>query len=256
MKINGSTRPCLADWPGKDRREPPFSAACYLQQSALAKTIREAIGNALQGKCNLRVLDLGCGKKPYYPYLAPVCQSYIGVDVRHTIVGPDCFAVGENLPFRADSFDVVLCTQVLPYVNQPWRVVDEVGRVLRTQGVLILSAPGVLPYQEDYWRFTHQGLIRILNFYGLQVARVLPNGGVFRCFFSLFAFFIGALSGGQRLVKPLKSVAIVVNNMIGLLLEWLAGGKGEWWCSAGYTLVATKTHPHTPDIAREPVDQL
>jgi SAM-dependent methyltransferase len=48
----------------------------------------------------------------------------------------------ELIPFQDGYFDVVICTEVLEHVfNQPTAVLKEIRRVMRQQGLLILSVP-------------------------------------------------------------------------------------------------------------------
>ncbi len=47
----------------------------------------------------------------------------------------------EALPFPANSFDGILCSSVLEYVSNPGTCLDELGRVLRPNGVLLISVP-------------------------------------------------------------------------------------------------------------------
>jgi ubiquinone/menaquinone biosynthesis C-methylase UbiE len=81
----------------------------------------------------------------------------------HTIANfPEVDA--HDLPYKDESFDAVLCNQVLEHVKNPWVCVKEFHRVLKGGGILILSSPFI--YQEhnhpvDNWRFTISGL-RIL----------------------------------------------------------------------------------------------
>lgn len=60
-----------------------------------------------------------------------------------------------------DTFDVVVCTEVLEHTLQPFKAVDEMRRILKPGGVVLVSTPfnfrihGPLP---DCWRFTEHGL--------------------------------------------------------------------------------------------------
>ena len=53
-------------WPGKSQREPSVSDPGWSVRRPLADWL-EAEGEAAQGK---RVLDVGCGVKPYFPFFA------------------------------------------------------------------------------------------------------------------------------------------------------------------------------------------
>jgi SAM-dependent methyltransferase len=111
---------------------------------------------------NSNVLDIAPqdheGAKPYFPssnvetldidpnsgasYVADICQN------------------NENI-IKSDSFDVIVCTEVLEHTLQPFDAVKELHRILKPGGVALVSTPynfrihGPLP---DCWRFTEHGL--------------------------------------------------------------------------------------------------
>jgi len=95
-----------------------------------------------------RLLDLGCGVGHSYHLLAP--RETIGVDIsaealqgqeRETVV-----ADMRELPFGAGEFDSVLAVQSLEHVPDPERVVAEVARVLRGDGVAMFVTPNRLTF--------------------------------------------------------------------------------------------------------------
>jgi SAM-dependent methyltransferase len=119
------------------------------------------------------VLDVGCGLKPYEHCFTNSKLSYFGVDLhnRHA----DAFAIGEMLPLKDECFDLVLCTQVLEHVTEPEKVLNEIRRVLKKHGVLILSTHGfwVEGHETiDYWRWTIQGLERIITLSGFSIVNL------------------------------------------------------------------------------------
>lgn len=65
-----------------------------------------------------------------------------------------------------ETFDYVLCTEVLEHTAQPFDAVKEIYRLLKPGGLLFLSVPlnfrihGPLP---DCWRFTQYGLESLLK---------------------------------------------------------------------------------------------
>src|SRR4030095_5709220 len=63
-------------------------------------------------------------------------------------------------------FDVVLCTEVLEHLPEPQRALDEMFRVLKPSGTLLLTTRFLFPIHDaphDYFRFTKYGLRYLLR---------------------------------------------------------------------------------------------
>jgi SAM-dependent methyltransferase len=147
----------MPEWPGGRRREPSRSSPTYAVRAPLSAWLRSEAVHA-EGK---RVLDVGCGDKPYYPFFACASQ-YIGVDANNPAA--DFHAPVERLPLDDSSFDLVLCTQVLEHADDPAQAVRELRRVLKPGGRVLASTHGVQVYHPDpvdLWRWTHEGLRRL-----------------------------------------------------------------------------------------------
>lgn len=126
-----------------------------------------------------RLLDVGCGNKPYAHLFGPYVQSYIGVDPDPDHSRPDVAADVLHLPFAPATFDTVLATQVLEHVPQPDHMLKEVSRVLKPGGHLILTAPQYWPLHEiphDYYRFTQFGLRHLIHTSGLTLLSIKREG--------------------------------------------------------------------------------
>jgi SAM-dependent methyltransferase len=152
------------DWPGEERRNPPLTSPTWVVRDALARWLR-AQADELAAGGKVRILDVGCGPKPYYPFFAGVASEYVGVDV---VENPAAELLGavEALPVDDASFDVVLCTQVLEHSDDPAQAVRELRRVTRPGGRVLASTHGVQVYHPspvDYWRWTHEGLRRLFS---------------------------------------------------------------------------------------------
>ena len=98
--------------------------------------------------------------------------TYIGIDM---LDGPevDVVATSDAIPFPAESFDCVVCTEMLEHDPSPWLTLPEIARVLRPGGVVILTARGIgYPlhgFPDDYWRFTESALRHLFQLAGLRV---------------------------------------------------------------------------------------
>lgn len=214
----------LAEWPFEDRRKPTRAMRHYLSLRPLVDQLAAEIERLLSGKRALRVLDIGCGGKPYLPLFADRSASYVGVDA---VPGEqvDDVAPAESLPYEDGSFDVVLCTQVLEHVDEPAKVLSEIDRVLSPGGVAFLSTHGVYLYHpdpsdsdRDYWRWTHSGLLRIFR----QAAnwgelKIQAQGDVVACIGYIMAQYADEL--GKKARIPALGGAFVY--LINLVSEWL-----------------------------------
>jgi 2-polyprenyl-6-hydroxyphenyl methylase/3-demethylubiquinone-9 3-methyltransferase len=96
-----------------------------------------------------RVLDLGCGGGYVSTALSDAGYEVVGIDPSTKAIraasqaGDGVFAVahGEQLPFPAESFHAVICSEVLEHVISPARVLSESARVLTPGGTLLFSGP-------------------------------------------------------------------------------------------------------------------
>jgi SAM-dependent methyltransferase len=121
-----------------------------------------------------RLLDVGCGSKPYQELFA--VDDYIGLDIdseasRNRKIA-DYFYDGKTFPFNEDEYDSVLCNQVLEHVFNPDEFLSEIKRVLKPGGRLLLTVPFVWDEHEqphDYARYSSFGLKALLDKNGFNV---------------------------------------------------------------------------------------
>jgi SAM-dependent methyltransferase len=198
------SRVSALDWPGEERRTPPLSATTWSVRAPLARFLREQ-AVAAERPAGYRVLDVGCGPKPYYPFFAERASEYVGVDI---VPHPAADLVGpvEELPVEDGSFDVVLCTQVLEHCDDPRRAVAELRRVTAPGGRVLASTHGVQAYHpspRDYWRWTHEGLGRLFeenaDWASVDVA---PGAGTAACLAMLLGYYIEIALRRTALARP------------------------------------------------------
>jgi SAM-dependent methyltransferase len=107
-----------------------------------------------------RVLIVGAGDKGnYYRNKFSDCEVIIS-DV-HNEFNPDLIFDGHFMPFKDNSFDLVLAGQVIEHTINPWIFSKELERVTKTGGILQIEAPHNFPYHAppyDFFRFTFTGI--------------------------------------------------------------------------------------------------
>ncbi len=188
-----------------------------------------------------RLLDLGCGAKPYEPLFA---NPYTGIDVQAVHGRPDCCAIAERLPISDGSFAVVLSTQQLEHVEDPALVLSEAHRVLQRDGVLLLSTHGVWPYHpdpHDYWRWTEEGLDRLITDAGFEVDRIHRQGGLTAVIALLALYPLGGVAAKSRLLRPLaRGIISIVNSLAGWLDPAVERLLPRHYASPSYLVVARR----------------
>ena len=115
------------------------------------------------------VLDIGCADRRAEVNISPE-NNYIGLDYPVTVTDlyntrPDVFADAASLPFTTCSIDTVLMFDVIEHVALPGNALQEIYRVLKPGGRLLLSMPFLYPAHDephDYQRLTSHGLQRDL----------------------------------------------------------------------------------------------
>lgn len=198
------------------RLDPPRTMPTYAVRAPLARFLRDEAKRAHDDLGPYRLLDVGCGQKPYEPFFAPFVASYVGVD---PVDNPRAELKGsiEDLPVEDDSFDVVLCSQVLEHCDDPPRAVGELYRVTAPGGRLLLSTHGVQVYHPspaDYWRWTHAGLEKVLRENGEWASvRVSPASGTTACVAMLVNMYIDLTARRAHLGVLAKPFIAALNTL-------------------------------------------
>ena len=139
----------------------------------------------------------------------------------------DVLARGEVLPFADESFDLVFCTQMLEYVEQPKQVIVEIHRVLKRGGTLLLSVPSIAPRDadEDAWRFLPAALrVLLRDFTQLQIQ---SEGGTITGFFRTAAVSVHIFSRYRAAQVFVSYTLVPALNLVGAALEKIVGSSND-----------------------------
>ena len=195
---------------------PFFLARRRLRSSMLASA------GGLRG----RLLDVGCGTKPYRSLFE--VEEYVGLDIdsettrRRAIA--DVLYDGTRFPFDDGRFDAVLCNQVLEHVFNPEAFVEEIRRVLAPGGRLLLTVPFVWDEHEqpwDYARYSSFGLRALLEKHGFKVVhheKLLADASVL---FQLLNAYLFKVTRTRSLLLSLLLTPLLMAPVS--LLGWAAG---------------------------------
>jgi SAM-dependent methyltransferase len=150
----------------------------YLVYTYLIRDIEYAVSTYARG----RLLDIGCGNKPYRKAFENRITEYVGCDiVQSDQMLVDVICEAGNIPLPNESFDTVFSTQTIEHVEDYTGLINEAYRLLKPGGYFILSGPMYWPLHEephDYFRFTKYGFAYLFNKAGFETEKILPNGGI------------------------------------------------------------------------------
>lgn len=174
----------------------PLAHIIRALQDSLSELIKE-----LPLARSATVVDYGCADMPYR-HLFGDDVVYVGADLPGNAASQLEIQPDGALPLADGAADVVFSSQVLEHVADPTLYLSECERVLRPGGALLLSTHGIMVYHRDpvdYWRWTGEGLRRVVSQAGLEIARFEGVMGLASTGLQLFQD-----ATSQRVPRPLQ----------------------------------------------------
>lgn len=151
------------------------------------------------------MVDIGCGLKPYKIIFSPYVSQYVGVDLSdspHGKLNIDVIGSAYNTTLQSSSCDVVLCTEVLEHLEEPVSAVMEINRILKKEGIVILTVPFFWHIHEeprDFFRYSEYGLRHIFDQTGFEILEIRPLTGYVVTFSQLSIYFLKSFQFGRIL---------------------------------------------------------
>lgn len=167
-----------------------FSDISYFSAVKITRTniyngLHKAAGKYAKGK----LVDLGCGIKPYQSIFTAHVDSYFGVDYPSTADGnygsetkADLFIDCVDTKIDAESFDTLLSTQVMEHIFDTQKYLSECCRLLKKSGIGIFTVPFVWQCHAepfDFYRFTKFSLEKLFVEYGFEIVELKELEGAY-----------------------------------------------------------------------------
>jgi len=207
-----------------------FTNPFWIARHGLVNHIRQ-LSPKLQGD----LLDVGCGRKPYRSLFQ--VNTYIGLDIEnpghsHENEDVDVYYDGKIFPFADNSYDSVLCNQVLEHVFNPDEFLSEINRCLKPGGHFLLTVPFVWDEHEqpyDFARYSSFGLRHLFEKNGFEIIeqrKSVQNIGV--VFQLLIAYIYKITKTPWFVVNMLLTTIIMLPfTLIGLILGWILPNNSD-----------------------------
>lgn len=195
-------------------------------------------------QANSKVLDAGAGPLPYKHFFNHCKYEATDFIDPHKILDFTCSL--DKIPKLANTYNAILCTEVLEHVENPQQVMNEFYRILKKSGKLFITVPqGWMLHQEPYnfFYYTKYGLASLLKKSGFKKFTIRPMGGYFKLLADTLRFnsIAEQWKTNKLIYIPLSILDTILFKIIASFilfhLDWI--DKRQKW-SMGYTLEATK----------------
>jgi ubiquinone/menaquinone biosynthesis C-methylase UbiE len=103
------------------------------------------------------ILDIGCGDGGISYFLNRCGKHIIAIDLEKKKRNFDyIIATAEKLPFKESIFDQILFLDVLEHIPKEKLVVEEINRVMKKNGNLIITTP------SNFWRYPYYSFMKFI----------------------------------------------------------------------------------------------
>ena len=162
----------------------PDRAELGIASRLVTKVSVEMFNDHLRANARGHLLDLGCGKVPYYELYRDCVSQITCVDwpegahgATHVDVEAD---LAKPIPLPDSAFDTILCSSVLEHLPEPSLFWSELARLLSPGGNVIMNVPFLYWLHEtpyDFYRHTEYALRRGAEENDLRLKILQPVGG-------------------------------------------------------------------------------
>ena len=194
----------------------------FIVRRGLIRGVRLIASTFVGGK----LLDVGCGSKPYEPLFN--VDDYVGIDIEvsghnHASSKVDKFYDGKTIPFDDEEFDWVFSSEVFEHVFNLNELLGEINRVLHKGGGLAFTCPFVWDEHEqpfDFARYTSFAIRDIMEKNGFEVEVLIKSTNYFETIMQMLSAYISqhCLPSNAYLRIAMYPIFVSPFNIVGCLL--------------------------------------
>ncbi|WP_414568116.1 methyltransferase domain-containing protein [Nostoc sp. CCY 9925] len=190
-----------------NKRNPDFNASGWIFAESTARVYGQYLPLYVKGD----LLDLGCGMCPLYGLYKDLANSYYCIDWENSLY-PNPYAdlfcdINNSIPLADNSFDTIILSDVLEHIAEPKLLLQEIYRLLRKDGVVILNVPFFERIHEspyDFYRYTEFILKEMIASIGFKL--------------ELFEVVGGAIESWSYMTANLSTYLPVIKRIVPIML--------------------------------------
>jgi len=194
----------------------------------LKKHMLTPLSEYAQKYTNGRLLDIGCGDKPYQSLFPSKISINMGLDTNRIPTKADIYGSVTALPIKSNSINTVLCVWVLDDVPEPNHIFVEVSRVLKKGGKFLLVAnqsDGLHFEPNCFYLFTKYAIKHLAEKNSMQILEYKEIGGVWIMIGRKFITYFSKICSKLFILKLLKPLILSVLNAVFWSLDKLHSPK-------------------------------
>jgi len=223
-----------------------------VNRGVIIRFIRKAAKDTKKGS---KVLDAGAGEgnwRDLFNHCRYLTQDkgigesewdYSKIDYKGDII---------NIPCKNNEFDVILLTEVLEHLPEPYLALKELNRVLKKGGKIYLTIPFCFGEHEtpyDYYRYTSHGLKYLLEKSDFKVNSIEKRGGYFKYIsFTMWHVIFMPFLNKKNFIKKILGwvikipliIIFIPTSMIFYLLDKIFDKEKK--LTLGYQIIAEKNN--------------
>lgn len=192
----------------------------------------------------LKILDYGCSNGIITNFIAKYSQEIIGIDVDKIAIKQAkqkfqtdnltfLLTKNERLPFKKNSFDLVICNQVYSYLNNPNLMINEIYRVIRKEGICLFTGDNLLRPIEPLYNILFmrllprqliEFLLSVLGYKNIYIGQYKTYWGLKKLFnkFIIYDYTIKVLKNSKQYkYKNLEKYTYELSVMPSFLLRMI-----------------------------------
>lgn len=207
----------------------------YLMDKAIERAAREHFSG--------RLIDIGCGVKPYEKMLAPYVEAHVGLDRDQPFnlaARVDMVGTAYDIPAEDGDFDCALSTAALEHLAEPEAALRECFRVLRPGGKALYTVPLMWHIHSapwDYYRFTRYGLEHLFTKVGFNIVKIDALSGFWVTIGQLSVYYLYRFRRGPLARLPIIPCVGILVQLMAFALDKVDRAEDWTWM---YLVVAEK----------------